>query len=83
MNNLFGWAMNGYLPYGGFQCLKSVNGFDVNSDSEKSPLWYILEVDLEYPDELQVLHNDYPLATEKLAIPCCQIIVKNSWGVKI
>ena len=30
---------------------------------------HILEVDLEYPDELHVLHNDYPLALEKLAIP--------------
>ena len=29
---------------------------------------YILEVDLEYPDELHALHNDYPLALEKLAI---------------
>ena len=29
----------------------------------------ILEVDLEYPDELHVLQNDYPLAREKLAIP--------------
>ena len=30
---------------------------------------YILEVDLEYPDEFDVLHSDYPLAPEKLAIP--------------
>ena len=29
---------------------------------------YILEVDLEYPDELHVLHNGYPLVPEKLAI---------------
>ena len=29
---------------------------------------YTLEVDLEYPDELHVLHNDYPLTPEKLAI---------------
>ena len=69
MNNLYGWAMSGYLPYGGFKWLKNVDGFDVNSISEKSPIGYILEVDLEYPDELQVLHNDYPLAPEKLAIP--------------
>ena len=30
---------------------------------------YILEADLEYPDELHVLLTDYPLAPEKLAIP--------------
>ena len=29
---------------------------------------YFLEVDLEYPDELHKLHNDYPLAPEKLAV---------------
>ena len=26
---------------------------------------YILEIDLEYPEELHELHNDYPLAAEK------------------
>ena len=29
---------------------------------------YFLEVDLEYPNELHELHNDYPLAPEKLAV---------------
>ena len=61
--------MSSYLPYGRFKWSKNVDGFDVNLFSEKSPIGYILEVDLEYPDELQVLHNDYPLAPEKLAIP--------------
>ena len=37
------------------------------SISEKSPIRYFLKVDLEYPDELHELHNDYPLAPEKLA----------------
>ena len=68
MNNLYGWAMSSYLPYGGFKWLKNVDGFDVNSVSEKSPIGYFLEVDLEYPDELHELHNDYPLAPEKLAV---------------
>ena len=67
-NNLYGWAMSGYLPYGEFKRLKNVDGFDVNSISEKSPIGYILEVDLENPDELHVLHNDYPPAPEKLAV---------------
>ena len=29
---------------------------------------YLLESDLKYPDELHELHNDYPLAPEKLAV---------------
>ena len=61
--------MSGYLPYDRFKWWKNVDNFDVNSISEKSPVGYILEVDLEYPDKLHVLHNDYPLAPEKLAIP--------------
>ena len=68
MNNLYGWAMSEYLPYGGFEWLKNVDGFDVNSISEKSEIGYFLEVDLEYPDELHELHNDYPLAPEKLDV---------------
>ena len=49
--------------------VKNVDGFGINSISEKSSIGYNLEVGLEYPDELHLLHNDYPLAPEKLAIP--------------
>ena len=69
MNNLYGWGMSGYFPYGGFKQLKKVANFDINSISKKRLIGYILEVDLEYPDELHGLHNDYPLAPEKLGIP--------------
>ena len=68
MNNLYGWGLNEYLPYGGFKSLKNVHGFDINSISWKSPIGCFLETDLEYPDELNELHNDYPLAPEKLAV---------------
>ena len=68
MNNLHGWAMSEYLPYGEFKWLKIVDEFDVNSVSEKSPIGYFLQVDLEYPDQLHELQNYYPLAPEKLAV---------------
>ena len=68
-NNLYGWAMSGYLPYGGFKWLKDVDNLNVNSINKNSSKGYILKVDLEYPEELQGLHNDYPLAPQKLAIP--------------
>ena len=68
MNNLYGWAMSEYLPQEGFKWLKNVDEFDVMSVSEKSPIGYFLEVDLQYLDELHELHNDYPLAPEKLAV---------------
>ena len=60
--------MSEYLHYEGFKWLKNIDGFDVMSVSEKSPIGYFLEVDLEYPDELHELHNDYPLTPEKLAL---------------
>ena len=64
-NNLYGWSMSEYLPYGKFEWLENVDEFDVNSINEKSEIGYFLEVDLEYPNELHELHNDYPLAPEK------------------
>ena len=60
--------MSEYLPYGEFNWLKNVDKFDVNSINEKSDTGYFLEVDLEYPDELHELHNDYSLAPKKLAV---------------
>ena len=58
------------LSYSGFNYLnwEEINSFDVNSIGENSPIGYILEVDLKYSDELHELHNDYPLAPEKLEI---------------
>ena len=38
------------------------------SINDKSPIEYFLEVDLEYPEELHELHNDFSLAPEKLPV---------------
>ena len=35
---------------------------------KKNEIGYFLEVDLEYPDILRKLHNDCPLAPQKLAV---------------
>ena len=45
-----------------------VDNFDINSIGENSFTEYILKADLEYPDELHDLHNNYLLAPEKLTI---------------
>ena len=62
--------MTQYLPYGGFKWLgkEEIDDFDLNLVKENSSIGYTLEVDLEYPSELHDLHNDYPLAPEKLHI---------------
>ena len=60
--------MSDYLPCEEFEWLKNADKFDVNSINEKSDTGYFLEVDLKYSDELHELHNDYPLAAEKLAV---------------
>ena len=67
-NNLYVWAMSEFLPYSEFKWLKNVDKLDVMSINEKSDVGYILEVDLKYPKKLHDLHNDYPLAPEKLAV---------------
>ena len=68
MNNLYGWAMSEYLLYEWFKWIKNIDGFNVMSINEKNLIRYLLELDLEYSDKLHELHNDYPLAPEKLAI---------------
>ena len=82
---MYSWEISEYIPYGRFMWLKNVDGFDVNSVSEKSLIGYFLEVDLEYPDELDELRNDYPLAPEKLAVSSDMLskYCKNWWCKKI
>ena len=70
VNNLYGAAMLEYLPYDEFECLSDdeIDSIDFNCVSSESDVGYILEVDLKYPCELHDLHNDYPLAPEKMKV---------------
>ena len=68
-NNLYGWAMSQKLPVHSFkwmsnQELENLFNNQIVQVWEKTPC--ILEVDLEYPEELHDLHNDYPLCPERI-----------------
>ena len=69
-NNLYGWAMSQYLPTGGFKWLteKQINKINLAQYNENSNKGLLIEVDLEYPKELHDLHNDYPLAAERVCV---------------
>ena len=67
-NNLYGWAMIQKLPTGDFRWIPSPEYINLDSYDENSAKGLILEVDLEYPPELHRLHNDYPLAPEKMVV---------------
>ena len=62
--------MSQYLPTGNFKWLtdKQIAKLDLAKYHDDSDKGLILEVDLEYPEELHELHNDYPLASEKIKV---------------
>ena len=70
MNNLYGHAMSQYLPYANFKWVKNIDKIKqkLMNIKSNSSTGYILEVDLEYPQELHDIHNDYLLAPEKINI---------------
>ena len=62
-NNLYGWAMSQPLPSRNFRWVESNNVIP-----KRKGVGHIYEVDLEYPEELHDLHNDYPCAPEKIKV---------------
>ena len=69
-NNLYGWAMSQHLPTGNFKWMtdKEIKTIDLEKYKADGKKGLILEVDLEYPQELHDLHNDYPVRTEKVRV---------------
>ena len=70
VNNLYGWAMSQYLPTGGFRWVDDGQqpAKNIAEQPADDPEGYILEVDLEYPEDLHDAHNAYPLAPERLMV---------------
>ena len=74
-NNLYDWAMSKQLPTSGFECMT-----DDKLDDWKH-LSCFLEVDLEYPEDLHDLHNDYPHAPESFKITIVEKLI-STWNNK-
>ena len=70
-NNLYGWAMSKPQPYKNFRWMKE----EELKNWRSKPC--ILEVDLEYPKELHDLHNEYPLAPERLIVGKVEKLIPN------
>lgn len=69
-NNLYGYSMMQHLPISGFQwCEKTFNTEDILNIPDDADTGYILEVDMEYPESLHDLHNDYPFCPETKQAP--------------
>ena len=71
LDNLHGYAMRQYLLICNFKWVKNIDKIEqklmnIKNDSSTG---YVLEVDLEYQQELHDIHNDYPLLPEKINIP--------------
>ena len=66
-NNLYDYAVSKFLPTSGFKWIDPKE-FDLNKYTNNSLKGCVLEVDLKYPKELHKLHNDYPLAPNKIEI---------------
>ena len=69
-NNLYGWAMSQYFPIGGFRWVDDSQQLakTIAEHPADGPEGYILQVDLEYPEDLHNAHNAYPLAPERLLV---------------
>ena len=59
--------MSKFLPRSVFQWIDPKE-FDLHKYASHSSKGHDLEVNLEYPKELRELHNDYPLAPDKIEI---------------
>ena len=81
-NNLYGWAMSQKLPVRNFKWIEKgdISKFDekfINNYDENSDIGYIFEVDVEYTENIRMLHSDLPFLPERMKISKCTKLVCN------
>ena len=84
-NNLYGCAMSEPLPVNGFDWMEDLSKVDedfiknYDKDNDKK---YILEVDVEYPENLHDLHSDLPFLPKRMKVCKCNKLVCNLYDKK-
>ena len=71
VNNLHSWAMPQKLPVNNFERIKDTSQFNeyiIKNYNEESGEGYFFEVDFQYPEELNELHNNLLFLPERMKI---------------
>ena len=78
--NSYGFAMCKKLPVSGFKWVDDLSIFTedfIKNYDEDSDIGYNLEVNVEYPRNLHILHSDLPFLPERMKIGKCTKLVSN------
>ena len=62
VNNLYDWVMSQKLPVNIFEQIEDTYQFNedfIKNYNKESDEGYFLEIDVQYPEKLHELHNDY------------------------
>ena len=72
------------MPVGGYKWCTEITLSEILSTPADSAFGYFVEVDLAYPAEIHDVHNDLPLAPEKIKIPTeWRSDYANSFGLNV
>ena len=79
-NNLYGAAMSKKLPIKGFKWLDDIERIDEEFRKEYNEIsdkGYVIEADVDYPQELHYLHTNMPFLPERMVINKTKKLVCN------
>ena len=85
-NNLYSAAMSKKLPMKGFKWMDDISRIDeefIKGYDENSNKGYVLEVDVNYPQELYDIHSDMPFLPERMVINKTKKLVCNLHDKKV
>ncbi|KAJ8913054.1 hypothetical protein NQ315_006555 [Exocentrus adspersus] len=80
--NLYGHSMSQLLPTGGFTWVNEsdIKNFDVMEVSDDCRYGFVLEVDVDYPEELHDKHTDLPFLAENIVPPSSKSKLKETYS---